>query len=93
MERSKEDIIKDEIMAGAVQVLPSEGLFKMVRPNIFKKMSFESYEQEKKEKKEWESPEHAALAAEKMKAWNEMQEITNPQNQDKSMRIKDLMSF
>ena len=41
MERSKEDIIKDEIMAGAVQVLPSEGLFKMVRPNIFKKkMSF-----------------------------------------------------
>ena len=50
-------------------------------------------EQEKKEKKEWESAEHAALAAEKMKAWNEMQEITNPQNQDKSMRIKDLMSF
>ena len=34
MERSKEDIIRDEIMAGAVQVLPSEGLFKMVRPNI-----------------------------------------------------------
>ena len=30
MERSKQDILKDEIIAGAVQVLPSEGLFNMV---------------------------------------------------------------
>ena len=30
MERSKQDILKDEIKAGAVQVLPSEGLFNVV---------------------------------------------------------------
>ena len=50
MERSKEDIIKDEIMAGAVQVLPSEGLFKMVRPNIFK-MSFLNHMSRKRKRR------------------------------------------
>ena len=51
MERSKEDIIKDEIMAGAVQVLPSEGLFKMVRPNIFEKMSFLNHMSRKRKRR------------------------------------------
>ena len=51
MERSKEDIIKDEIMAGAVQVLPSEGLFKMVRPIIFKKMSFLNHMSRKRKRR------------------------------------------
>ena len=50
-------------------------------------------DQAKKEKKNWESAEHAALAAEKMKAFNEMQEITTTKTQDKSMRIQELMSF
>jgi len=78
MARTRQEIVKDEINAGAVQVLPAEGLFKV----------------EKKEKKEWESPEHKAIREAKLKAWQEMQELTNPANQDfKAVRIQEMMSM
>ena len=97
MQRSKEEILKDEKLAGAVQVLPNDGLFKVVNISIFRqntKISLNTFCQEKKEeKKEWESPEHAALREAAEKAHREMQELLDPANQDKSMRIKELMSF
>merc|ERR1712117_651299 len=78
MQRSKEEIIKEKL-GGAVQVLPKDNLF--------------AVEGKKKEKKEYESPEHPAVREECEKAFREMQEMLNPANQDKSMRIKELMSF
>ena len=78
MQRSKEEIVKDEKLAGAVQVLPNDGLFTV---------------EKKEEKKEYESPEHAAMREASEKAHREMQELLNPANQDKSMRIKELLSF
>ena len=50
--------------------------------------------EKKEEKKEWESPEHKAIREAKLKAWQEMQELTNPANQDfKAVRIQDMMTM
>ena len=40
-----------------------------------------------------ESAEAAAIKEETLRAWNEMQEMINPTNKDKSVRIQEMVSF
>ena len=50
--------------------------------------------QEKKEiMQQIESAEAAAIKEESLRAWNEMQEMINPSNKDKSVRIQEMVSF
>ena len=50
--------------------------------------------QEKKEIiQQIESAEAAAIREETLRAWNEMQEMINPTNKDKSVRIQEMVAF
>merc|ERR1712203_692231 len=50
--------------------------------------------QEKKEiMQQMESAEAAAIKEETLKAWNELQEMINPTNKDKSVRIQEMVAF
>ena len=50
--------------------------------------------QEKKEiMQQMESAEAAAIKEETLRAWNEMQEMINPTNKDKSVRIQEMVAF
>ena len=52
MQRSKEEIIKDEKLAGAVQVLPNDGLF-AVEVSNFKYFDFQGGFERNRPKKEY----------------------------------------
>merc|ERR1711953_534962 len=50
--------------------------------------------QEKKEMmQQIESAEAAAIKEETLRAWNELQEMINPTNKDKSVRIQEMVAF
>ena len=50
--------------------------------------------QEKKEiMQQMESAEAEAIKEESLRAWNEMQEMINPTNKDKSVRIQEMVAF